>query len=329
MSFRRHLLVCLDDAWLIRLVALLCCFVLTSKQSALAQTKTAQAISLSANAAQASDPQAPNAQTSDPQLPATTAPSNAQAAPPTNSVLPPKLLLFPSQEGPWIDPDRPHIADSSVNVPKGYYLQENGMVQWYQRHTSYFDIPEMLMRFGVFERTELRLNVPNYVVGHLYDQHVSGVEDIQVGFKTRLCPLPGKIELAVNPYITVPTGNGGTSNDRVTPNFKFPYSRELNEKWEIEGMHSFFFPRVNNQTDMDWQATIVLDRNWHKRVDAFIEYASDVIQHQPISQIIHFGIDYRYAHNRMVDTHFGFGLTGGSPHAFFGFGYSLLLGKFY
>lgn len=203
------------------------------------------------------------------------------------------------------------------------------MVQWYQRHTTYFDIPEMLMRFGVFERTELRLNVPNYVVGHLYDQHVSGVEDIQVGFKTRLGPLPGKIELAVNPYITVPTGSGGTSNDRVTPNFKFPFSRELNEKWEIEGMHSFFFPRINNQTDMDWQATIVLDRNWHKRVDAFVEYAIDVIQHQPTSQIIHFGLDYKYAHNRMLDTHFGFGLTGDSPHAFFGFGYSLLMGKFY
>ena len=66
------------------------------------------------------------------------APQSVQSA--SQSAQPQQLL---GEIDYWIDPDRPHIADSSVNVPKGLMLQENGFQQSYSNsHSGIFDFSE-------------------------------------------------------------------------------------------------------------------------------------------------------------------------------------------
>ena len=75
-----------------------------------------------------------------------------------------KPIKLEAEEDYWIDPDRPHIADSSVNVPKGLWLQENGFQQSYaKRYAGAFDFPETLIRLGVANRLELRYNAPDFI----------------------------------------------------------------------------------------------------------------------------------------------------------------------
>jgi Putative MetA-pathway of phenol degradation len=269
-------------------------------------------------------------------------PDQSSPSPQSTNQLPPIKLVPPkpleAEVDYWIDPDRPHIADSSVNVPKGLMLQENGFQQLYAtRKTGTFDFPETLMRLGITDRTELRFNAPNFFSQSAValnpdlvalKQRSAGFENMQAGFKRRLGPLgPTKFQIAVNPYISIPTGFNGQSS-RVDPNIKFPFSQELNEHWDIEGMQSLFDPTgPDGHRNLDWQTSLVLNRSWGRQKNVFIEYVGDVFQHGHMSNIIHFGAAYRPTRRQQIDTQFGFRMNNAAPIAFFGFGYSFLLGR--
>jgi hypothetical protein len=248
-----------------------------------------------------------------------------------------KPIKLEAEEDYWIDPDRPHIADSSVNVPKGLWLQENGFQQSYARRNSgAFDFPESLIRLGVAKRLELRYNTPNFIATNSQNlnallvsqtERTTTFQNMQAGFKSRIGPLgPTKFELAVNPYISIPTAFSGQSS-RVDGNIKFPFSQRLNDKWDIEGMESFFDPTVNGHPNADWQNSPVLNRSWGRQKNVFIEYVGDLYEHGPMSNLIHFGGAYRPNRRQQFDTQFGFRMNNAAPVAFFGFGYSFLLGN--
>jgi hypothetical protein len=260
----------------------------------------------------------------------------------SNQLLPPIKLAptapLETEVDYWIDPDRPHIADSSVNVPKGLMLQENGFQQLYaNRKTGTFDFPETLMRLGVTNKTELRFNAPDYfsqsamslnpIFGNASFDSV-GFQNMQAGFKRRLGPIgPSKFQIAVNPYISIPSGFNNQSR-RVDGNIKFPFSQEINEHWDIEGMESFFDPTgPDGHRNLDWQNSLVLNRSWGRQKNVFIEYVGDVFEHGPMSNLIHFGGAYRPTRRQQIDTQFGFRMNNSAPIAFFGFGYSFLLGS--
>jgi hypothetical protein len=242
-----------------------------------------------------------------------------------------------AEEDYWIDPDRPHIADASVNVPKGLWLQENGLQQsFFTRSKHAFDIPESLIRLGVANRLELRYNTPNFVTGAVptlksavpdFSPSLNTFQNMQAGFKYRLGPLgPTKFELAVNPYVDIPTGFTGQSS-RADGNIKFPFSQRLNENWDIEGMQSLFAPTISGRRNFDWQQSYVLNRSWGRQKNVFIEYVGDLFEYGPMSNLIHFGAAYRPNRRQQMDVQFGFRMNNAAPIAFFGFGYSFLLGR--
>ena len=267
-------------------------------------------------------------------------PSLPPAQPP--QLLPPVTIspsaTLSSQVDYWIDPDRPHIADSSVNVPKGLMLQENGFQQLYlNRSSRTFDFPETLMRLGITDRTELRFNAPNFFSQSAPSQNPIfatrtersvGFQSMEAGFKRRLGPLgPTKFQIAVNPFISIPTGFNQQSS-HVDPFIKFPFSQEINDKWDIEGMQSLFYPSgLSGHRNLDWQSSLVLNRSWGRQKNVFIEYVADVFEHGPMSNIIHFGAAYRPTRRQQMDVQFGFRMNNAAPIAFFGFGYSFLLGS--
>jgi len=238
----------------------------------------------------------------------------------------------------WIDPDRPHIADSSVNVPKGLMLQENGFQQLYaNRKSGTFDFPGTLMRLGVTDKTELRFNTPNFFSQYGANDSTNlfalggrsvGFENMQAGFKRRLGPIgPSKFQIAVNPYVSIPSGFSHQSN-HVDPNIKFPFSQELNDHWDIEGMQSLFDPTGSDgRRNLDWQNSLVLNRSWGRQKNVFIEYVGDVFEHGQMSNLIHFGGAYRPGRRQQMDVQFGFRMNNAAPIAFFGCGYSFLLGS--
>ena len=242
----------------------------------------------------------------------------------------------------WIDPDRPHLADAAVNVPRGLCLVENGFQETFlNKKTSVFDFPETLFRIGIADRTELRFDSPNIELTRTANNglreslsaedetiRAAGVENMQFGFKHRLGPLgPTKFQIAVNPFISIPSGFGGNVSRRVDPFIRFPFAQEINKDWEIKGMESFLLPTEDGRYNLDWENDIVINRYWGRQKNAFIEYSGDKFARGPMINIIQFGAAYRPDRRQQIDMQFGFRLNNAAPIAFLGFGYSFLLGN--
>lgn len=113
--------------------------------------------------------------------------------------------------------DRPDITESAIVVPKGSLKFENGL-SWTSDHgQTSLDLSETLVRCGVFDRTELRVVVPNCIAGVTGLTPTAGVGDLAVGLKQQLGAVPGYFDLAVIFAISAPTGSDRVPSHGVDP----------------------------------------------------------------------------------------------------------------
>lgn len=199
-------------------------------------------------------------------------------------------------------------------------------------------MPQTQVRLGILPRAELRLAVPNYLLVRGGQQNVSGVADMSVGAKLRLGPLPGKLEMAVIPGFTVPTGSADLTSNAVDPFVQIVVSRSLSKNWTICSAHSIFLQTEVEEPQNDgdvqttnknviYQPTCVFFRKLGPKADFFTEYVGNFQKSTLSNQILDSGTLYRFRRNQQLGIRFGVGLTKASPTAFVEFGYSIMLGK--
>jgi hypothetical protein len=122
------------------------------------------------------------------------------------------------------------------------------------------DLPESLLRLGVWSRTEFRIELPIYLSDLGGRGNSSGLTDLSVGAKYQIGPLPGAVDLAVIAGVSFPTGSPGISSHGFDPFVKFPWSRELKAGWSVGGMQSLFFSTERGGRNLTWEPTFYLER---------------------------------------------------------------------
>lgn len=217
--------------------------------------------------------------------------------------------------------DRPAVANSSVVIPAGYIQFENGFLESRSQGQMVIDGPETLVRVGIAQRTELRLNVPNYFHNLTFGSSSSGFGDFALGAKQQLGPIRG-FDVSVIAYLSFPTGASGISSGGYDPAVQVPWSRSISANWTAEGMFSVYFPTQGASRNITGEATFVIDRQLTKPWDAFLEYAGDFPQTGGTRNLLHFGTAYKVAPQQQIDFHFGVGLSRAAVGHFIGVGYS-------
>src|ERR1700691_4809898 len=76
------------------------------------------------------------------------------------------------------------------------------------------DLSETLVRFGISDRTELRFVAPDYFDGLTGPNSASGFDDIALGMKQQLGPLPGEVDLAVIVAVSQAVGQAVASSPK-------------------------------------------------------------------------------------------------------------------
>jgi hypothetical protein len=233
----------------------------------------------------------------------------------------------PPTTDPEIVTDRPDITESAIVVPKGSLQFENGLTWTNDHGRQTLDLSETLVRFGISDRTELRVVVPNYLDGITGRISASGFGDLAVGMKQQLGPLPGGVDLSVIVALSLPTGADRVSSHGFDPFVKFPWSKDLKAGWSIGGMQSLFSYTEDGRRNLVWEPTIYFEKQITKPWDAFAEYGGDFAQRGGSKEVAHFGTAYKISPRNQVDFHFGFGLSRATPGQFFAVGYSFRIDK--
>jgi hypothetical protein len=223
--------------------------------------------------------------------------------------------------------DRPDITESAIVVPVGSLQFENGFTWTSDHGKQSVDLSESLLRFGIFGRTELRLVLPNYLGNVCARSLGSGFEDLAIGLKQQLGPLPGGVDLSVIVALSFPSGGRDVSSGGYDPFVKFPWSKDLEHGWSFGGMQSLFWNTDDGKRSRVWEPTFYVEKQITQPPDAFIEYAADYAQRSESKQVAHIGTVLKLNATSQVDFHFGFGLNSATPSYFFAVGYSLRIDR--
>ena len=109
--------------------------------------------------------------------------------------------------------DRPGKATPTCTVPAGMVQVETGLVDWvHDRGSDELDIGGTAVKFGMTDRLHLELDLPVYVdVRH----GPSGFGDSSVALKYRLTNGSAPVQVAVRPFVKIPTAKHSLGNGKV------------------------------------------------------------------------------------------------------------------
>ena len=224
-----------------------------------------------------------------------------------------------------INTDRPAVTDSSVVVPVGALQLENGVQATDSDGRTALDFPETLLRYGLLDRTELRLTVPDYTHNlPALGGSASGFGDSAIGVKQQLGPAAG-FDLSLVAFVSLPTGAQALTSHGYDPGVQLPWSHSLPANWTVAGQFAAYWPTLAGRRDATGEATVLLDRQLTAPWDAFLEYAADFPERGGPRQLLHVGTSYKLTPHQQLDLHAAVGLSQAAPRSYVGIGYSILL----
>ena len=220
--------------------------------------------------------------------------------------------------------DRPDFTESAVVVPRGSFQVEGGLT-W---ERSADDIrtasgPELLIRWGLIRRMELRIGLPDYV-DLRNNENESGFGDSSIGTKLELGPIGGGWGLASIVSVSLPTGDAGFSSDDWDPALLIAAARDLGGAWSLGSQ--VFAESVTRVGDREfvWGGTVVFGATVGSQsaTGGFLELAATFPEEGIASVSIHHGYTHLLTETLQLDIHGGAGLTESAPDLFIGAGMS-------
>jgi hypothetical protein len=240
-----------------------------------------------------------------------------------------------------IAPDRPGVAESSQVVGKGR-LQLETSLQWERErggdlHTRTLSMPTLL-RFGVGETTELRLETDGRSVIHASDPSsgahatVAGWADTSLGFKWHVSDqqgegLAGAPSLGVLLHADLPSGSSELRGHGVRPSLRLAAEWELADGYSIDVM-----PGLGQDSDEQGKRygygvlAATLQKEFGGRVHGFVELAALQIaraSHGGTQPVVDTGLTYLVNKDCQLDVSLLHGLNRQSPDLALAFGLSV------
>lgn len=219
--------------------------------------------------------------------------------------------------------DRPDFTESALVVPHRRLQVENGFTQIWGRGYRSFGLPEILFRYGLTPRLELRFAPPNYTSQREDGQTLSGFGDTYLGFKCQIGPLRDGTDVALIPAAFFPSGSRAFSTRTVDPEIKLCASRDLNSQYSLNGMFYFAYPTEDGRRNATWQTTLSLGHPLTERLSCFLEFSNVTPTRGAPENLVHAGFAYLLTRDQQIDLHFGFGLNAAAPRALLAAGYSV------
>lgn len=219
--------------------------------------------------------------------------------------------------------DRPDFTETAFVVKRGVFQLETGFT--YQRSDGAYSFggPEALLRYGVGKKFELRLGLPNYTNLRLNRRTTSGIGATYLGFKYQVGPLPGDVGVSLIPAVFAPTGGNDFNSGDWDPEIKLCLSKNINDRFTINGMLYALCPREDGRRNFTLQQTLSLSYGLGGRWGSFYEIVNTFPNRGETQHFYHAGITYLINNNTQLDVHLGVGLSRAAPDHLLAFGYSV------
>ena len=212
-------------------------------------------------------------------------------------------LAAHAQETDLINPDRPGLADGSATVRRGSWQIELGLQRDELDDDSVLSTP-LLLRFGVRDNLELRVETDGYLSG----DDASGFAPIGVGFKYRFAENYGVI-VGISP----PSGTSEFESEETSGDVRLAADYAYGEKWA-------FNPNIGVAFEEDSTsllAALTVQYNLSETLNVFVDAGSS-----GSSVMLDGGVAWILAPDTQLDAAIGWGAHGDVPDGFVAVGWS-------
>lgn len=226
-----------------------------------------------------------------------------------------------------IETDRPTFSLSPNTIPKGRIQIETGYTFSLEKASpdvKTHNFPETLVRIGLTERTELRVEWPNltYIDN---GRDVNGFNDLALGFKVQALQQQGlRPRLSFVGRLSIPTGDKNFSSDRRDPLFRTILTYALNKRVGLFGTVNIGSPTSQGTRYVQVSSSLGLSAAIRDRLTGFVEYFGlyprDVASGS--ANFLQTGVLYHLTYNLQLDVRVGGGLTRGTDDFLTGAGIS-------
>jgi len=142
-------------------------------------------------------------------------------------------------------PDRPGIGNGSFITPKNMLGLEAGLDFTTDNFINQFSIGQLLLRYGVTEKLELRANLGSYISQDVEltggDATYSGFTDISIGGKYNFVSGVDQPNVSALAQVSLPVGSDEFTSDEVVPTLAVLADHSLNEIWSISSNLGYNF----------------------------------------------------------------------------------------
>lgn len=222
-----------------------------------------------------------------------------------------------------ITTDRPDFTESAYAVGRGIFQLESGFtVQQLGTNSHAMSAPELLLRYGLSNRVELRVGLPDFARAIESGRVRSGAGDAYAGLKVPL--LDGRAgALALIPALNLPIGADHFTSGSVDPELKVTWSRDLSPRLALASMGYGLLTSAGAERVLVYQHTVTLGRELRESLDAFVEWAGSVSRLDAPDHVAHAGFAIARGPSAQFDVHAGVSLGGGHRRPFLAGGYAV------
>lgn len=237
----------------------------------------------------------------------------------------------------YINPDRPGIADGSTVVGAGRFQIEAGIQHEYRgdgggAYTRQFFVPALL-RFGLTDKFELRIESNTYSRMKTYDPTVGTTTDVgaaptSIGFKYQFADSAGweRPSMGVIVRLFPPSGSASFRSAHTTGDIRLAADWEFASQWSLNPNIGVALYEDNSQrTYTAGLFAMTLNYNPTKVLNFFVDTGVQTPETKRggTSAIFDVGVAYIIGHNLQVDLAVGSGAAGTtSPDLFVAAGVS-------
>lgn len=189
------------------------------------------------------------------------------------------LFLFGVQmvQAQNYSPDRPGIGNGSFITPEGMLGLEAGFQFSKTEFNEQYDIGQLVLRYGLSEKLELRALLNSYtsvdteLLGG--STSYSGFQDIGIGLKYNLVSGDGKPSVSALAEFSLPVGSDEFTSDETVPSIGLLADYALNESISLSSNLGYSF-NVGNVDD-SWLFTVTPGFAISDNVGGYFGYAGN------------------------------------------------------
>ncbi|HEX3131543.1 MAG TPA: transporter [Thermoanaerobaculia bacterium] len=224
-----------------------------------------------------------------------------------------------------ISPDRPDFTEGTGLIPPGHVQVEGGVTLGRVEDVDITTLGELLVRFGIGERSEARLGLGSYTRIDDDFGDVSGFEDPALELKYRFTDdagelAPGQPAVALVLGTSVPVGDEELTDDEWVPSAAFAFDWDLGRF----GVGANLGGSYEAGDDRFVQAFASLSAGFDvtDRLGTYVEWYgfSEEEKDGPSTNYVDGGISFLINNDLIVDARIGTGLNDADPDWFAGVG---------